>query len=276
MIKDIVVNLQPGEESGPAEAYAVSVASMLDAHIAGLAFIYEAIIPVSAVGYIPREVIDVQRRDNEAAANAAIGRFNTLVGRAGVSAEPLLLDGDLADAGRRFSRIARYFDLAVVGQAKAEASQVETMIAESALFESGRPVIMVPYVQRAPVKLDTVMVCWDGGGSAARAVGDALPLLKHARKIEIVIVASERDKPSEIEGADIGRHLARHGLNVTVERIPGGEIDVGEALLSRAADAGADFMVMGGYGHSRLREFVLGGATRSILRAMTVPVLMSH
>jgi len=276
MIKDIVVNLQPGEDSSPAGDYAVSLASMFEAHIAGVAFVYDAIIPVTGAGYIPQEVIDVQRRDNEAAAKEAVRRFNAAVTRTGASAEPLLLDSELADAGRRFSRLARYFDLAIVGQPKPEASQVESLIAESTLFEAGRPVIMVPYVQKTPVKLDQVMVCWDGGASAARAVGDAMPLLKRARNIELVIVASDRAKPTEIDGADIGRHLARHGLKVAVERIPGGDIDVGEALLSRAADFDADFMVMGGYGHSRLREFVLGGATRSILRSMTVPVLMSH
>jgi nucleotide-binding universal stress UspA family protein len=276
MIKDIVVNLQPGEDGGPAGDYAVSLASLFEAHIAGVAFVYDAIIPVTGAGYIPQEVIDVQRRDNEAAAKAAVRRFNAAVTRTGASAEPLLLDSELGDAGRRFSRLARYFDLAIIGQPKPEVSQVESLIAESTLFEAGRPVIMVPYVQKAPVKLDQVMVCWDGGASAARAVGDAMPLLKRARNIEIVIVASDRAKPTEIDGADIGRHLARHGLKVAVERIPGGDVDVGEALLSRAADFDADFMVMGGYGHSRLREFVLGGATRSILRSMTVPVLMSH
>jgi nucleotide-binding universal stress UspA family protein len=276
MMKDIVVNLQPGEDGGPAGDYAVSLASMFEAHIAGVAFVYDAIIPVTSAGYIPQEVIDVQRRDNEAAAKAAVRRFNAAVTRTGASAEPLLLDSELGDAGRRFSRLARYFDLAVIGQPKPEASQVEALIAESTLFEAGRPVIMVPYVQKTPIKLDQVMVCWDGGASAARAVGDAMPLLKRARNIEIVIVASDRAKPTEIDGADIGRHLARHGLKVAVERIPGGDIDVGEALLSRAADFDADFMVMGAYGHSRLREFVLGGATRSILRSMTVPVLMSH
>ena len=108
MIKDIVVSLQPGEDGGPAGDYAVSLASTFEAHVAGIAFVYTAIIPVSAVGYIPREVIDVQLRENEAAAKVAIGRFNAAVARAGVSAEPLLLDGDVADAGRRFSRIARY------------------------------------------------------------------------------------------------------------------------------------------------------------------------
>jgi nucleotide-binding universal stress UspA family protein len=103
-----------------------------------------------------------------------------------------------------------------------------------------------------------------------------MPLLDKAGRVEIVIVTNERGKEHEIEGADMGQHLARHGLTVEVHRIPGGNIDIADALLSHAADSGADFMVMGGYGHSRLREFVLGGVTHSILRSMTVPVLMSH
>ena len=93
---------------------------------------------------------------------------------------------------------------------------------------------------------------------------------------DVVIVASERGKQDEIEGADIGQHLARHGLNVEVKRIVATGTSVADTLLSHAADTGADFMVMGGYGHSRLREFVLGGATRGILSSMTIPVLMSH
>jgi nucleotide-binding universal stress UspA family protein len=100
--------------------------------------------------------------------------------------------------------------------------------------------------------------------------------LAKAGRVEIVIITNERGKKDEIEGADIGQHLARHGLKVDVHRISGGGIDVADALLSHAADSGTDFMVMGGYGHSRLREFVLGGVTHSILKSMTVPVLMSH
>ena len=153
---------------------------------------------------------------------------------------------------------------------------VEELIAESTLFESGRPVIVVPYIQKAPLKLDRVMVCWDGSRQATRAIADAMPLLERAGQVELVIVANERGKQDEIAGADMGQHLARHGLKVDVNRITDGDIDVADALLSHAADAGVDFMVMGGYGHSRLREFVLGGVTRSILRSMTVPVLMSH
>jgi nucleotide-binding universal stress UspA family protein len=103
-----------------------------------------------------------------------------------------------------------------------------------------------------------------------------MPLLQRAGSVEIVAVTNERGKQDQIEGADIGAHLARHGLNVEVKRIPLGDIDVADMLLSHAADAEIDFIVMGGYGHSRLRQFVLGGVTRSILRSMTAPVLMSH
>jgi nucleotide-binding universal stress UspA family protein len=276
MIKDIVVNLSVREDGGVVGDYAVSVAEALEAHIAGIAFVFDPIVPVSGTGYIPAEVIETQLSDNQAAAKTAVDRFAAATSRAGLSAEPLTLSASAAGAGDQFARIARRFDLAIVGQAEPEGGTVDELIAEGTLFESGGPVIVVPYIQKAPLKLDRVMVCWDGSRQAARAIADAMPLLEKAGQVEIVIVTDERGKQDEIEGADIGQHLARHGLKVEVKRIAGGNIDVADALLSHAADSGIDFIVMGGYGHSRLREFVLGGVTHSILRSMTVPVLMSH
>jgi nucleotide-binding universal stress UspA family protein len=276
MIKDIVVNLSVGEGVHPAGDYAVSVASAFEAHIAGIAFVYDPSVPVSGMGYIPVEVIDAVRRDHEVAAKAAIDRFAKTTSHAGVSAETLTLSVSFAGACYQFGLIARRFDLAIVGQTDPKLRAVEEKVAESALFDSGRPVIFVPYIQRAPLKLDRVVVCWDGSRPAARAIADAMPLLERAGCVEVVIIADERGKRDEIAGADMGQHLARHGLKVEVNRIMGGNVDVADALLSRAADAGTDFIVMGGYGHSRLREFVLGGVTNSILRSMTVPVLMSH
>ncbi len=279
MIKDIVVILNAREAENPAADYAVSVAGALEAHLTGIALVYDPIAPMSELGYNPREAIDVidrLRRDNNVAAKAAIDRFIKATSRAGVSAEPLTLGASFADAGNQFGRIARRFDLAVIDQTKPESRAVEANIVESAVFDSGRPVIFVPYIQKAPLKLDRVMVCWDGSRPAARAISDAMPLLDRSGRVELVIVASERSKQEEIEGVDMGQHLARHGLDVVVQRITRGGVDVADALLSHAADAGTDFIVMGGYGHSRLREFVLGGVTRSILRSMTVPVLMSH
>jgi nucleotide-binding universal stress UspA family protein len=276
MIKDIVVNLSVGEKPGPAGDYAISVAAAFDAHLAGIAFLYDPIVPVSGAGYIPAEVIETQERDNEAATRTALDRFTEASARAGVTAEPLTLSASFAGVGEQFGRIARRFDLSIVGQAEPETSAVEEIIAESALFESGRPVIIVPYIQKAPLKLDRVMLCWDGSRAAARAIADAMPLLVRAGRVEVVIVANERGKQDEIEGADMGAHLARHGLNVEVNRTALGDIDVADVILSHAADASSDLIVMGGYGHSRWREFVLGGVTRSIFRSMTAPVLMSH
>ncbi len=103
-----------------------------------------------------------------------------------------------------------------------------------------------------------------------------MPLLVRAKSVDVVIVASEGVKSDELPGADIAQHLARHGLKVDVKRIVTGGVDVANTVLSYAADSSIDFIVMGGYGHSRLREFILGGATRGILTSMTVPVLMSH
>jgi len=276
MIKDIVVNLSVGERAGFAGDYAVSVAAAFGAHVTGVAFLYDAIVPISGAGYIPADVVETQQRDNAAAVKAAIGRFTKATARSDVAAAPVTLGATFTGAAEQFGRLARCFDLAVVDQSEPETSQVEQMIAEAALFESGRPVIIVPYIQRAPLKLDRVLVCWDGGRAATRAVADAMPLLERASRVEVVVFTKERGKHDEFAGADIGQHLARHGLKVEVDRTVAGDIDVADALLSYAADAAADFIVMGGYGHSRLREFVLGGVTRSILRTMTAPVLMSH
>jgi nucleotide-binding universal stress UspA family protein len=273
MIKDIIVNLSVTKNNNVVGNYAASVAAALQAHLTGVAFIYDA---AADGGYIPAHVIERQQADNEAAAESAIKSFTAATSRGEISAEPLTLHATLAGAGDQFARMARRFDLAIIGQGQPEMSTMDQIIGETTLFESGRPMIMVPYIQREPFKIDSVMVCWDGSRAAARAVADAIPLLGKSGRVEIVIVTNEGGKQYDIEGADIGRHVARHGLKVDIHRIPGGDIDVADALLSYGADSGADFMVMGGYGHSRLREFVLGGVTRSIFQSMTVPVLLSH
>ena len=275
MIKDIVVNLNVGAMASPASDFAISVAAAFNAHLTGIAFLHNPVVPVSSVGHVPAEVV-VAQQDYQAAIRAVRERFAAASARAGVTANPLTLSASLVGVGEQFGQIARRFDLAVVGQAEPETDAVDRIIVEAVLFDSGRPVICVPYIQKAPLKLDRVMVCWDGGRAAARVIGDAMPLLQRAGRVEVVIVTNESDKQDQIEGADIGTHLARHGLNVEVKRIPLGDIDVAAMLLSHAADEGVDFIVMGGYGHSRLREFLLGGVTRSILRSMTAPVLMSH
>lgn len=275
MFRDIVV-LSVRKGSKAVGDYAVSVAETLEAHLTGVAVAFVPSIPGASLGYLPIETIEAQQRENEMAAEDAVDHFTAASAKAGVAAERRVLRTGFPAAAEQFSRIARRFDLAIVGQLEPDVNSVEAAIAESTLFDSGRPIVIVPYIQKAPLTLERVMVCWDGSRAAARAIADAMPLLERAGSVQVVIVTSERGKYDQIEGADMGLHLARHGVKVEVTRIARGKIDVADALLSHAADCSADFMVMGGYGHSRLREFVLGGVTRSMLHSMVVPTLMSH
>ena len=142
------------------------------------------------------------------------------------------------------------------------------------MFESGHPVVVVPHIQKDGMNLDRVVVCWDGSRAAARALADALPFLTRAKHVDLVTVSGAGHKPNEHPA--VADHLVRHGIKPEFRHLVATDIDVANTLLSYMADASASFMVMGGYGHSRLREFVLGGVTRSMLQTMTVPTLMSH
>jgi nucleotide-binding universal stress UspA family protein len=275
MIKDIVLPLLKGADADVAVDYAVSVAAAFEAHLAGVAFAYETVPAAMLIDDVPPDWIDDLRTEADNAAKAAVARFEEAARRAGIAAESRRLDASFAGTGDLFGRIARRFDLSVVRQAEPDEQTPAGLIITAALFDTGRPVLLVPYIQKSPLALDRAMVCWDGGRNAARAVGDALPFLARAKAVEVVVVG-DRPKSDEMSGADIAHHLARHGLPVTLKRIVAPEADVAGVLLSHAADVAATFMIMGGYGHSRLREFVLGGATRGVLSQMTVPTLMSH
>jgi nucleotide-binding universal stress UspA family protein len=275
MIKDIIVNLGLGEND-PAGEFAISIADSFAAHVLGVAFSYEPIIPGMVMGGIPPEFIESQRTESARKARNAVSRFEASAKRAGVSAETRVLEAGISGAAGTFGHLARRFDLVVVGQPDADTSMPDEIVDEAALFESGRPVIYVPFIQKDALKLDHVMVCWDGSRAATRAIADSLPILQKAKEIEIVLVTTKRFNPGEAPGVDLAKHLARHGLHVNLRRITSTDIDVASTVLSYAADSSADMIVMGGYGHSRLREFVLGGVTKTILETMTVPVLMSH
>ncbi len=275
MIKDLIVNLGLGDRD-PAGDYAISVAQAFEAHVLGVGLAYEPVIPGSVMGGIPPEFLETQRAAAETSARKAMARFEAAAKRAGVSYETRLISSSVSGAADQIGRLARRFDLAVVGQPKRDQGMPDEVLDEGVLFESGRPVLFVPYIQKDTLKLDHVMVCWDGSRAATRAIGDALPLLAKAKQVDVVIVAAKQSKGDEIAGADLGQHLARHGLKVDVKRITSPDIDTASTILSYAADASTDLIVMGGYGHSRLREFILGGVTHALLETMTVPVLMSH
>jgi nucleotide-binding universal stress UspA family protein len=172
---------------------------------------------------------------------------------------------------------ARYADLVVVEQAGPEPTATPPDLPETVALTTGRPVLVVPFIGAKPPG-KVVLLCWNASREAARAAADALPFLKAAQKVIVLVVnptASAEGHGAE-PGADAAAWLARHGVQITVQRDVAPDADVGGVILSRAADQGADLIVMGIYGHSRMREMVLGGASRSLLASMTVPVFMSH
>jgi nucleotide-binding universal stress UspA family protein len=277
MIKDIVVNLPVGGAADNVAKFAASVAATLEAHLTGIAFRYGPLMPLMVDMYgVPPEMLESQREENDRAVEAAIASFNAAVRGLAVASNTHALDAPVAGTPGMLGQIARRFDLCIVAQPRPEEPALVRLLLEAALFESGRPVLVMPYIQTAGLKLDRVLVGWDGGRSAARAIGDAMAFLRKAKRCEIVIVSGEPAKSDELPGADIAHHLARHDVKVEVNRIASREIDVASTILSHAADASADLLVMGGYGHSRMREFILGGVTRGIVASMTVPTLMSH
>jgi nucleotide-binding universal stress UspA family protein len=276
MIKDMLVGLSLSAERDPAAAYALSMAAEFKAHVTGVAFAFEVIIPEVAPGGFSAGFIEESRAEGRKAAAATVARFEAAAKKAGAAIETRIVETSMVGAAEMFGRLARRFDLSVAAQSPPDKALGEDLLIEAALFQSGRPVVVVPYIQKDALALGRVLVAWDGGQTAARAIGDALPFLKRAKAVDIVIVATSRARQDETAGTDMARHLARHDLKVEIRRIVADDVNVANMILSHASDSGADFIVMGGYGHSRLREFILGGATRGILQQLTLPVLMAH
>ncbi|MBU3710078.1 MAG: universal stress protein [Burkholderiaceae bacterium] len=211
-------------------------------------------------------------------ARDVLKHFEQVAASVGVdTVEPRLVDDDAAGG---MVLQARYADLTVMGQFDAEATipGVMSNLPELVVLGSGRPVLIVPHSGQPAYPLQRVLVAWDGSLSASRAIMLALPLLLRANTVTVLVMQTadkKADVHGEQPGADLALFLARHQIKVDlVERHIQG--DRGEVLLSIAADLATDLIVMGGYGHTRFRELVLGGVTRTLLQSMTVPVLMAH
>ena len=277
MIKDIIVNLEHDASRDSARDYAISIAELFDAHIAGIAFAYEPILPGYVRAELRADMVAQLRIENEKAARAAIDRFEAAAKRSRLSVEHRLHRATELNAPTVFATAARRFDLSIIMQSDRDGVDNDDMI-ETSLFGSGRSVNIVPYIQRNGMKLDRLVCCWDGSPPAARAINDALPFLEKAGAVDLLIVVNEKTKNDERElrGVEIGKHLARHGVRMEIKTVVAPDIDVTDAILSHVGDSSATMIVMGAYGHSRLREFILGGVTRGILSSMTVPLLMSH
>ncbi len=274
--KTILVHLDAAKSLATRLDLALQVARKFDAHLVGL----YALTVVPTPSYAIAEAGELAAANRKASAELeqrARATWDAAVRRAGWQKTEWRSSAD--DALATVTLHARYADLIVVGQKEpGDASGVSGEFAHRLPLAAGRPVLFVPYASEKRPVGERVIVAWDAGRESARAVVDALPFLAAAREVKIATFNAGRagDRHGEAPGADVGLFLARHDVKVSVARFQSENRDIGNQLLSRAADLGSDLIVMGAYGHSRLAELVLGGATRTILESMTVPVLMSH
>ncbi len=215
-----------------------------------------------------------QLRETAAEAGAA---FEKRVAKAGITAEWRAVE---AEPGNLLAAHGRYADLVVMGQPEPDSGLLMggDDLPDRVFLDVGRPVLMIPYVAEYPTIGKRIMIAWDGSRTATRAVHDALPLMAGAEMVSVMCInpPSGEFGLGDLPGADIAAHLARHGITAEADHVVSKDVPVAAMLESRAADFGADLLVMGAYGHARVREMVLGGVTRSILESMPVPVLMSH
>ena len=274
-MKDLLVYLPPLNQPQHITEYAISLAARTSAHLEGLTFSF---LPDLAGYYatLPDEFFARMLRESEIQAENAWEAFVEHAKLAKIQYTARSHLATPAEAERIFGRLARCFDMAIVPQTDAVDPPFFNPSFEHAIFDSGRPTLFVPSIHRGPASLDNILVCWNGERWAARAVADALPLMKFAKQVHVLQIELGDAGAPECPAEEIARHLLRHGVTTELHTFTREDPDIAAAILSFAADCEARLIVMGGYGHSRTREVLFGGATRGVLESMTVPVLMSH
>ena len=257
---------------------AAELARSTGAHLVGLFLRSNVVLPAYLEAGISPDLITLQeKRGKDLSAKGKIA-FEAICNRVGISGEWREAQGDVYDLA---AMNARYADLTIIGQYDNKLADPDIIpdLPETLALRAGGPVLILPHIGvRGPLLGGHAMVGWNAGREASRAVNDALPLLQAAKQVTVLAVNPRPGARGHGEdpGADIALFLARHGVKVTASHTVAREDDPAEVLLSRMADLNIDLLVMGAYGHSRLRELVIGGVTKKILSSMTAPVLMSH
>jgi nucleotide-binding universal stress UspA family protein len=274
-IKSVLIGLTLENEDEPSSAlsYGISLAHQAGAHATVQAASIRLVLThtfVKAVAEVAASENQRRRRLSELVAMRARG--DAAAAGVGCTVEsPQLSFPDLRNA---FTAQARVHDLTVL-DAEPIASDVDRGLIEALLFESGRPVMVVPAACQTFVAR-RILVAWDGSARVVRALNDAMPFLRAADAVEVVSVAGEKDLSRAVSGTEVAPHLARHGMNVTVKDLMVTQGDVAETLRGHAGQFRADMVVMGAYAHHRIRQIVFGGVTQSFLKESAVPLLMSY
>jgi nucleotide-binding universal stress UspA family protein len=277
-IKDILAHVDGSPAARTRFDIALGLAAPFGARVTALHLIAEPFMRgVSA--HIPGDVVQEHVAHAEVAADAALAGLAAAAAERSVGFRALKESGSLDRLPHLLARDARNSDLVVVGQPDPDkGSSDDALLVEAAFMETGRPALVLPHAGAARVPFRRIVLAWNASREASRAAHDALPLLQTAEEVIVLVV------DPDTFGATLGRqpgtgvtaHLEHHGVPVRLKPVESGRRSAGDVILAEAAQAGADLLVMGGYGHSRLREALLGGATRTLLGRAPLPVLLSH
>ena len=277
MFRNLLVHIPTERSARPAVDGSISLAMACNAHLDAIAIGYEsANIPFVAEG--GAAVVSIYELDHERAeerAASALGVFETEAKLAGISHSGRAVVCVPAEASSMLVASARLHDLTIVSQPEPDCATYDNHLPQDVLFGSGGPVLFLPYTFHGAFTAKRIGICWDGSRLAARALRDAMPLLGEADALKIIAIDAGAE-PIAPEPAKLVAHLTRIGLPADIISLPADRSEIQPSILSLAADESLDLLVMGGYGHSQLQELIIGGVTREMLRAMTVPTLMSH
>jgi nucleotide-binding universal stress UspA family protein len=275
-IKDILLTLTSYPDPTPVSVVdrAVSFARALDTHIAAVACDVHVQIPGSFLSFGAAGAIAAREAHRSRdSAQDLLAAFEAAAQKAGLLHEIIHEKSVSYRVPERLVEYARLRDLTIVSVP----ATYDQWYAEAIIFGSGRPTLVLPESRPlGPFELNTVVVAWDFSRSAARAVADAVPLLEKARTVRIVTVTNEKVIDTRHSSEELAKNLSRHGIDVIVDRVDAAGRPIGESLTTEIASHKADLLVMGAYGHSRFREFILGGATQSMLSKPPLPILFSH
>jgi nucleotide-binding universal stress UspA family protein len=277
MFRNMLVHVPTERPVRPVIDVAIGLAVARRSHLDALAIGYES---MSAVGMVVEggsaavaAVMGVEEERARERADAAISVFEAEAKLAGIEYGTRTFTGIPADAEQEIGALSRLYDMTIVLQPEGGDASYDNIIPQGVLFNSGGPMLMVPHTHKGPLQASHVGIAWDGSRLAARAVRDAMPFLMGAKAVTVIAVNEDARAASS---DDLVGHLARRGIAARVQRVTVDRGNIQGAILSIAAESGIGLLVMGGFGHSRMQERILGGVTREMFQSMTVPVLMSH
>jgi nucleotide-binding universal stress UspA family protein len=277
MYSNLLVHIPTERSPRPAIDASISLTMTCGADLKAIAVGYESVNDVTFIsegGVAMASLFEAQRERALERAHGALAIFEFEAKAAKVNHKSSAIAASFADGAAIVSANARLSDLTVVSQPDLSYETFDNLLPQTVLFQAGGPVLVVPYIFHGTVNVGRIGICWDGSRLAARAFRDALPLISKAAALTILSV--NEPVSAEASADQLLARLARLGLPAKNISLKADHSDVQPTILSAAADEGLDLLVMGGYGHSRLQELVLGGVTRDMFRCMTMPVLMSH